>query len=124
MLQRGLSLRLRINSNPSTKMGFLLGLNLVFVWGKIKIILFIPKQRRVMRKIGLILLCLLLAGCVSSPKSKILEQQVNDLQTSLSEKDAQILKLQGLLTEKEQQLKEKDSKIEELKNKLTGFGVF
>jgi peptidoglycan hydrolase CwlO-like protein len=77
-----------------------------------------------MRKIGLILLCLLLAGCASSPKSKILEQQVNDLQTSLSEKDAQILKLQGLLTEKEQQLKEKDSKIEELKNKLTGFGVF
>jgi len=27
---------LRINSSPSLKMGFLLGLNLVFIWGRMK----------------------------------------------------------------------------------------
>jgi len=77
-----------------------------------------------MKKIPIILLCFVLAGCISTPKTKTLKLQAIDLQESLSKKDVEIMRLQGLLSEKEQQLKEKDLKIEELKKKLAGFGAF
>ncbi len=73
-----------------------------------------------MRKISSILLCLALAGCAGVTKNKT----IDSLNVYLSQKDAQILKLQALLVEKEELLKEKDLKIEELKKKLAGFGVF
>jgi len=66
-----------------------------------------------MRKIVMILLCLSLLGCANVFPGK-----------RLLEKDEEIRKLQKSLFEKEQELQKKDSRIEKLRKKLEGFGVF
>ena len=86
------------------------------------------------RKVLLFILCLGLAGCITTSKGKKveeLEKRVSNLQGSLLERDEIILKrdvvvrkLQASLTESERQLNEKDTKIQELREKLEMFGVF
>lgn len=63
----------------------------------------------------LVLLCLGVIGCAVVPKSR-LESQA-ELKESLLEKDGEIIRLQNLL-------KEKERRIEQLRKKLEGLGVF
>jgi len=86
------------------------------------------------RKVLLFILCLGLAGCITTSKGKKveeLEKRVSNLQGSLLERDEIIIKrdvvvreLQTSLKESERQLNEKDTKIQELREKLEMFGVF
>ncbi|MBL7198070.1 MAG: hypothetical protein ISS47_08215 [Candidatus Omnitrophica bacterium] len=86
------------------------------------------------RKVLLFILCLGLAGCITTSKGKKveeLEECVSTLQGSLLERDEIILKrdvvvreLQASLKESERQLDEKDAKILQLREKLEMFGVF
>jgi len=64
-----------------------------------------------------ILLCFSLAGCTTISKTKKLENQVIELQASLSKKDGDI-KL------KEEKLKERELEVNRLHKELEKFGVF
>ena len=66
----------------------------------------------------MVLIIFSLVGCVSASKKLKLQQE------SLLQKDEEIKRLQGLLEKKEGIIKEKDLKIEELRKKLEGLGVF
>ena len=69
------------------------------------------------RKFLFILIIFSLTGCTTVSRNQKLEQQVAELQKVISEKDNE-LKL------KEDQLREKDLNIEQLRKKLESFGVF
>jgi len=79
-----------------------------------------------MRKILLIVLSLGVIGCISisSPKIGNLEEKVTQLQNDLLSREQEITRLQNLCDAKDEQLKGKDLKIEQLRKKLEGFGVF
>ncbi len=72
----------------------------------------------------IIIICLALAGCATSSGNKKTVLSGKQLQVSLAQKDEEISRLRDVLKEQEIQLKEKDLKIEELKKKLSSFGVF
>ncbi len=77
-----------------------------------------------MRKILIVILCLGLAGCTVISKSKKLEGQVVGLQETLSSRDEEILKKDEAINRLQGLLKEKDAKIEEMRERLEMFGVF
>lgn len=68
---------------------------------------------------------------MSVTKSRNLERRVNECGESLKEANVELLRLkqevqrlESVLSEKEQQTKKKDVKIEQLRHRLEGFGVF
>ena len=72
-----------------------------------------------MNKLLAILLCLGVVGCasLSTGKNKKMQDEISQLNVSLSQKESQIKQLQ-------EQLAEKDAKIKDLSAKLEGFGIF
>ena len=79
-----------------------------------------------MKKVIIITLALFLWGCASAPKNKDSQPNLSksQLQMSLAEKDDEIESLKVIIAEQEAKIKAKDAKIEELKKKLSTFGVF
>lgn len=69
------------------------------------------------KKILLILLVLSLSGCARTSRVRKLNEEVDRLQGTLSQKDEEINTLQVSLQEKEEQIKQ-------LKTKLESLGVF
>lgn len=81
-------------------------------------------MKKELRNILLVLLCLGLIGCTVTSKGKKIEDRIMQLEESLLNKDKEIGGLRDLLREREDWLREKDAKIEELNKKLEMFGVF
>jgi len=93
---------------------------------KLKILLFLP------------VLFLILSGCAANKKIKSVQDKVVDVKQSyavielgledcmalVEEKEKQLFQFRLEIAEKENQIKEKDLKIRELKKKLEGFGSF
>lgn len=79
-----------------------------------------------MKKLLLVMLCLGVVGCASFPSlgCSQFEEQVIKLQGDLLAKDQEIARMQKLCDAKDDQIKGKDSKIEQLRKKLEGFGAF
>jgi len=78
-----------------------------------------------MKKMMVILLSLgLLAGCISTPKRKNLKFRLTELEDQLLKNDEEIKLLKEMTVSNEVLIKEKDSKIEELRKKLESLGVF
>ncbi len=67
-----------------------------------------------MKRILLLILCLMLCGCAGITKKR---RQIEQLQETIKQKDSEINTLKN-------SIKERDAKIQEMKNKLSSFGVF
>lgn len=61
--------------------------------------------------------CLDLSGCISISGTGKTRRQANELKEIISKQDAKIMA-------QEEQLKEKDQQIQQLRKELEGFGVF
>ena len=70
-----------------------------------------------MKNLLVIGLCLGLVGCASASKGRLTQEQVAQLQETLSQQGEEIISLQ-------EQLQAKEEAIKELNSKLEGFGVF
>ncbi len=75
--------------------------------------------------------CTVFLGCATRARQVTLERQIFDLQTALAQKDKELERQSQLIDEKQQlladaesKLGEKDARIEQLRLKLKGFGVF
>jgi uncharacterized protein HemX len=84
------------------------------------------------KKVGAVVVCaLLLGGCVTSGRLRKAEQQQEVLrqtlvleQTNAKAKDEKIAQLEDMAKSRDAELAEKNKRIDELKKKLEGFGVF
>ena len=78
-----------------------------------------------MKKLMVILLSLgLLAGCISTPKTKNLKVRLTELEGQILKKDEELRLLKEITANNEALIKEKDLKIEEMRKKLESLGVF
>lgn len=83
------------------------------------------------RVLSIIILCLFTAGCAATGTVQKLETRAGECETAraettqiLGKMSAEIARLNTELQGKNLLLEEKEKKIEELRSRLAGFGVF
>ena len=82
-------------------------------------------------RIIVLVLAIQLAGCVSVGRARKLERELNEFksmvgaqQKDLRTKEEEIAALRKLITDQDAALQERSKKVDDLKKKLEGFGVF
>lgn len=65
---------------------------------------------------------MLFCGCAGMPFTS--KKELTRVEVALGQKESRIRELEALLEAREIQIREKEAQIQQLKDKLRGFGVF